>query len=434
VHPSIVPALTVLAMSITPEKPVYEPLPALDDLANLSTMISLNIGPDALAKTVYNPASGVVKVPKKSIDINGLKRLQGSNEVGFLVWSEQDATHIMLRSYNVHAYRWKQGRLILGIPRDNKLLEHPRYAWLGKSACQEEVPKLPFPEIGDAWDNLCQGKPHIEQEDMDAWLARIRDMELRAWGELLKAAQMDENALEPEYLEQFDELSATYRRHAALHHALMWANNNQLERALDRLDEARMMGRRYDVNQGPLTTQRIQQLGEAWLLRSMIYYISEQRDEKVLELYDLYPHWAERQPDWFRRQLARTMRRQGRPDEAIELYNHIIPRVEPAWVIYGELATAYLEEHDAFKARAIQLWMKENKRIDEDTDTRFTVLVQRAEHRGFCPPDHYWSAACSVVPTPETGAFQDLLISERMPKPPLWAEIFWGSSGLAFME
>ena len=429
VYPGIVPALTVLSMSMAlPEQPASRPLPVLERASTLLEMVSVELDERALQGARYDPLSAMITLPAGSLERDDLERLTSSQEVGFVIWSDQDVVQVGLSTFDVEPYIWKRTSLVLGKPRHNERQAHPRQQWLGSVACMEEVPELKFPQIDNAWEELCMGKGRFVAEDLDAWLVRLRDHESRAWGELLKAAQLDEDALEPDNLEQFKELSSTYRRHAALHHALMWANRQQLERALDRLDEARMMGRRYDVRAGVMTSRRIEQLGHAWLLRAWMELAQRGDLEHMVELHDLYPHWAVRQPAWIKRQLALAMRRRGRAHEALALYQEILPEVVPGWVIHGEYATTYLEAHDAFRARAIQLWSREQLRQERAVvaqgDEVFTALVQRAEAGGRCLNGVWGAVACHALPWPEEGSHQDVLFAGGV-SIKRWGEPHW---------
>ena len=446
-YPGIVPALTVLSMTMAlPEQPTSRPLPVLDRASTLSRMVSLELDEASLQVARYDPLSAIVELPARALSREGLERLTSSSEVAFVIWSDRDRVHIGLSSFRVEAYIWKRDSLVLGEPRHNERLMHPRQQWLGPIVCMEEVPELAFPQIDNAWEEVCTSKTHFVPEDLDAWLVRLRDHESRAWGELLKAAQLDEDALAPEHLEQFDELSSTYRRHAALHHALMWANREQLERALDRLDEARMMGRRYDVQEGVMTSRRIQRLGNAWLLRVLMTLAKDGDWEHMVELYDLYPHWTTHQPAWLKRQLALAMRRQGRALEALEFYQEILPEVSPSWALHGEYATTYLEAHDAYRARAIQLWAREHLpqevRASEQRDglgesyETFTFLVQRAEFGGHCVDGMWSGVACRALPWPQEGRIPDVLLhTDAMTRQNArWGEPHWSTLAAPIIE
>lgn len=451
VYPGIVPALTVLSMSMAlPDQPSSRPLPVLDRASKLSTMVSVELDESSLQAARYDPLSAIVELPAGALSREGLERLKSSREVGFVVWSDQDVIQIGLRSFRVEAYIWKRNSLILGEPRYNERLVHPRQQWLGPVACMEEVPDLKFPQIDNAWEALCTSNKHFVPEDLDEWLVRLRDHELRAWGELLKAAQLDEDALQPEYLEQFDELSSTYRRHAALHHAMMWANRQQLERALDRLDEARMMGRRYDVQEGVMTTRRIEHLGHAWLLRVCMDLAREGEWEQVVDVHDLYPHWTRHQPAWFKRQLAIAMRKQGRASDALELYHEVLPEVRPVWSLYGEYATTYLEVHDAYRARAIQLWARESlppqvlgsggdgggETPGSVSQEAFTFLIRRAEFGGHCVDGTWSGVSCNDLPWPDRGSQPDVFLRHDglVQVKARWGEPHWSTMFIAMEE
>lgn len=434
-YPGIVPALTVLSMSMAlPDEPASRRLPVLESASMLSTMVSVELDEGSLQAARYDPLSATIELPARSLKYEDLERLKVSQEVGFIIWSDQDRIQIGLSSFRVDAYIWKRNSLVIGEPRHNERLMHPRQQWLGSAACMEEVPKLKFPQIDNAWEDLCTSKAHLVPEELDAWLMRLRDHELRAWGELLKAAQLDEDALRPENLEQFDELSSTYRRHAALHHALMWANQQKLERALDRLDEARMMGRRYDVQEGVMTSRRLSQLGHAWFLRRVMELAGRDQWEEVIALHDLYPHWAEAQPAWLKRQLALAMRKQGRAHEALEIYQELISKVSPSWALHGEYATTYLEAHDAYKARAIQLWAREQLaphleqgELKDGGEDTFTFLIQRAEAGGHCVEGVWSGFSCKDLPWPERGESPDLLLNLKGARV-RWGEPYWSTS------
>lgn len=414
----IVPALTVLAMSISPEAPRLESLPRLDKLSALTNMVSVSL-PRQADRVTYDHGAGLVKIPRDVLSLPMLERLIASPQVGFVVWSEQDAIYIGLSSVHTRAYMWRGNRLIIGSPRSHEALNSPRISWLGPVACIEEVPSFEVTALHKLWVESCGGTLKESEEDvppyerdLDLVMLGLRDNELRGWGELLKHARGDADSLDPAFMTRFEELSTLYRRHATLHLAMSHANDDALIEALDVLDRARIMGRRYDVKSGAATDQRIHRLGNGWTMRVLVGLFQRGEESEALAFYDLYRHWTDEHPSWLKRRVAQAMRREDRAREALQLYHEVLPQVSPEYAILGEIGTAYIENNDPFRARSVQLWLEQAKGLALHSD--FTVLLQRVESDGVCPPDTSWTTRCIEARKAEHGEYLDVLIDESV--------------------
>lgn len=418
----IVPALTVLAMSISPEAPRLESLPTLSKLSSMTSMVSITL-PSQADGVTYDRSAGIVKIPGESLTLPQLERLIASPQVGFVVWSEQDAIYIGLSSVHTRAYRWRGNRLIIGQPRAHEALEAPRLTWFGVQACIEEVPEFEVNTLRKLWVEACgaswtlpEGEEPLES-DLGVVMLGLRDNELRAWAELLKYARGDEDALDASLMERFEELSTLYRRHATLHRALSHANADELVQALDALDRARILGRRYDVHTGVATDQRIERLGNGWLMRLLVGMFQRGEEREALAFYDLYRHWTAQHPHWLKRRMAQAMRREGRTREALQLYHEVLPGTSPEYAILGEIGTTYVENDDAFRARGVQLWLDRAQGLKTQPD--FTILLRRAEAKGVCPPDTSWTVRCIDARKAERGEHLDVLLDESV-------QVTWG--------
>ncbi len=419
----IVPALTVLAISISPEAPRLESLPSLGKLSNLRTLVSVTL-PDQIDEVSYDESAGIVKVPAGVLELADLERLIASPQVGFVVWSEADAIYIGLSSVHTRAYRWRGKRLVIGTPRTKPALEAPGRFWLGSQACIEEIPRFEVTALHDLWTQGCgehEPSPGVSEEDattpnLEMVMLGLRDNEMRAWAELLKFARGDLDALDMSIMMRFNELTTLYRRHSMLYHALELANQEYLIEALEALDRARIMGRRYDVDAGVAMGQRIERLGNGWLMRVLVGLFQRGEEAQALDYYDTYRHWTAQHPRWLKRRIAQAMRREDRAREALKLYHEVLPGVRPPHAILGEMGTTYVEEGDAFMARSIQLWLEESRGLR--THDEFTILLRRVE-AGSCPPDTAWTTRCIEAKKAEKGEHIDVLLSES-------AQVTWG--------
>ena len=408
IYLGVLPALSALALgALTAPPRDYTPalIGSLSELSDV-TPIRLNAS-HPVERARFSPLDGVLRLPAGSITAEQATALLDSNHVEFLIRGALDEAVVGLSTLNVRAYRFEGNRLVIGARRE----PDAALALYDAEACEAELFEIEDQKLRAQWEAFCQNAPSDQIElDPDSWPKRDRP-----WGELLKRARGDQDALGFEEIERRGEhLGASYRRHVALWRAVWMAQKRgDFAGALKPLERAEMLGRRYDVERAAGTARLIQDLGEAILRRALIEELLAQRPERVAALYHDYSPWFTDQPAWLKRLTARALRRAGHPDQSAALYLEVLDHEPAKLAVLGEWATLILSRGEVYRARAAQRWAEERLELEEREE--FTALIERVEEARRCDA---FSLRCEPgsIEMPSEDAFSQALR-------PSWGEL-----------